>query len=643
MPPVSQVGCQAPVRTSGGFAAVGHPGAGDRGGLTVHPGPPQPAVHPHGRASGSRPDLYQVAQPVRQPQRAAAGVVLALRPPADQRILFAPGVVDLADQRGTLLPHLQHLATSGAAHTGLGDAAHRGGKPARAPGVEARALGPPTHPIRDLMSVAAGDHPIAHRADRSGQLPSEHRADVVRAAVGGAAAIAAHIHDRRVAAMRLGDHRRIERFRVVGAQQPQRRVRGDGQVQQGFVELALLQFRRSATHPHRLADTANRYRALLGAAAVPVDEVAPSRNDAGRVATDLAHVQEFDPLGVGAEGVAKGLNASRDDGDHDRLIPIDALADERQHRVQEALLTAIHQCLVPITAVSLTHSDAQRRRHSPPINSPPPRSPDQAHTIRHCAAPGWAAQLVVLPSQYCGHAPVCAGLVRFLNPQPRHPCPVGRPRPGCPTPGVHPQQVMTRCAHDRDHGLQDRTDDKDRSGTAQEEHVMGLLHRSHRHDDEPAVQRYQMREKLLAIGDDYWIENESGREGLQGQRQGGPVPADVHPGGPDGNELAKIQERKLSVRDKMNIECGGTSATVHKAMLGIRDRYTIDPDNGENLHAHGNFVDHEYEIERDGDTIATISKKWFRVRDTYGVEIGAGEDQAFILAVTVCVDEMARG
>ena len=66
-------------------------------------------------------------------------------------------------------------------------------------------------------------------------------------------------------------------------------------------------------------------------------------------------------------------------------------------------------------------------------------------------------------------------------------------------------------------------------------------------------------------------------------------------------------------------------------MLGIRDRYTIDPDNGQDLHAHGNFVDHEYEIERDGETIATISKKWFRVRDTYGVEIGAGENQAFLL------------
>ncbi|HEY5149955.1 MAG TPA: LURP-one-related family protein, partial [Mycobacterium sp.] len=89
-------------------------------------------------------------------------------------------------------------------------------------------------------------------------------------------------------------------------------------------------------------------------------------------------------------------------------------------------------------------------------------------------------------------------------------------------------------------------------------------------------------------------------------------------------------------------DCGTTEATVHEALIGIRDRYKIDVDGGQDLTAHGNFVDHEYEIERDGDTVATISKKWFRVRDTYGVEIADGENQAFLLAVTVCVDQMAR-
>jgi uncharacterized protein YxjI len=56
----------------------------------------------------------------------------------------------------------------------------------------------------------------------------------------------------------------------------------------------------------------------------------------------------------------------------------------------------------------------------------------------------------------------------------------------------------------------------------------------------------------------------------------------------------------------------------------------------------GNIVDHEYKIERKGQKIAEVSKRWFRVRDTYGIEIAPGEDDALILTAAVCIDEMAR-
>ena len=69
--------------------------------------------------------------------------------------------------------------------------------------------------------------------------------------------------------------------------------------------------------------------------------------------------------------------------------------------------------------------------------------------------------------------------------------------------------------------------------------------------------------------------------------------------------MARIQERKLTIRDKIAIERdGGTIATVHKALVGIRDRFAIDVEHGADMKAHGNIVDHEYEIERDGDTVA---------------------------------------
>ena len=93
----------------------------------------------------------------------------------------------------------------------------------------------------------------------------------------------------------------------------------------------------------------------------------------------------------------------------------------------------------------------------------------------------------------------------------------------------------------------------------------------------------------------------------------------------------------------MKIERDGhTIATVHKALVGIRDRFKIDVADGEDLHAHGNIVDHEYEIKRGDDVITTVSKKWFRVRDTYGVEVQGGEDEALMLALTVALDDMIR-
>jgi uncharacterized protein YxjI len=88
---------------------------------------------------------------------------------------------------------------------------------------------------------------------------------------------------------------------------------------------------------------------------------------------------------------------------------------------------------------------------------------------------------------------------------------------------------------------------------------------------------------------------------------------------------------------------GDTVATVKKALITpLRDRFAIEVENDDELSAKGNIVDHEYEIERDGHKVAEISKRWFRIRDTYGIEIAPGQNDALILAATVCIDEMAR-
>ena len=137
-----------------------------------------------------------------------------------------------------------------------------------------------------------------------------------------------------------------------------------------------------------------------------------------------------------------------------------------------------------------------------------------------------------------------------------------------------------------------------------------------RHPGEQAGEgsRYLLREKLLSIGDDFWIENDQGERAYKVNGKAVRFRDTFVLEDASGDEVARIQERKLSIRDKIAIERGGdTAATVRKALVGIRDRFAIDVEDGEDMMAHGNVLDHEYEIERDGDTVV--------VKDMGGTEL----------------------
>ena len=157
--------------------------------------------------------------------------------------------------------------------------------------------------------------------------------------------------------------------------------------------------------------------------------------------------------------------------------------------------------------------------------------------------------------------------------------------------------------------------------------------------------RYRMQERMLSIGDDHWIENEHGDRVFKVDGKAMRLRNTLHFEDREGQKLATIQERKARVRDTMEIEGpdGSTIATVKKAMISpIRDRYDVSVPGGDDLDVQGNIVDHEYEISADGKKIAEVSKRWFRVRDTYGVEIAPGNNDVLILAVTVAIDTISR-
>ena len=156
---------------------------------------------------------------------------------------------------------------------------------------------------------------------------------------------------------------------------------------------------------------------------------------------------------------------------------------------------------------------------------------------------------------------------------------------------------------------------------------------------------YQMREKLASIGDDFWIENNRGEKVYKVDGKALRVRQTMIFEDRSGREMAKIQERMLRIKDSMEVEdpSGRQIAMVKKALITpVRDRWTVNVRGGPDLEVKGNILDHEYTIGEGRDKVAEVSKKWFRVRDTYGVEIESGQDDILILAVTACIDQMAH-
>lgn len=156
--------------------------------------------------------------------------------------------------------------------------------------------------------------------------------------------------------------------------------------------------------------------------------------------------------------------------------------------------------------------------------------------------------------------------------------------------------------------------------------------------------RYKMRQHLISIGEDFTIEDEQGRPAFKVDGKVMRIRETFEITRMDGAEVVTVREKKLAIRDSMTLLRGGeTVATVKKALIApFGDRFNVEVAGGGDLEVKGSILDHEYEVRRGGETVARVSKSWFTLRDTYGIDIQPGQDEGLILGVVVALDEMAH-
>jgi uncharacterized protein YxjI len=157
--------------------------------------------------------------------------------------------------------------------------------------------------------------------------------------------------------------------------------------------------------------------------------------------------------------------------------------------------------------------------------------------------------------------------------------------------------------------------------------------------------RYKIRQNLISIGDDFWIENEASKKVFKVDGKVLRIRKTLIFEDAKGNKLAQIQQRLLAIKDTMVVENadGKDLAVIKKALIApFRDRWSVNFNDGPDLDVQGNILDHEYTIKQGHDKVAEISKKWFSFTDTYGVEINDGQNDILILSIAVAIDMMAH-
>jgi uncharacterized protein YxjI len=156
--------------------------------------------------------------------------------------------------------------------------------------------------------------------------------------------------------------------------------------------------------------------------------------------------------------------------------------------------------------------------------------------------------------------------------------------------------------------------------------------------------RYRMRERIFDIGEDLTVEDDRGRPAFRVDGKVLTLRKTFVLEDLDGRPLATIREPLVSLRDTVVIERPGQpTATVKHALLSLlRKRYHVELP-GEDLEVEGNIIGHEYTITRGRGTVARISKGWFQIRDSYGIEVEPGEDPALMLSIAVALESFDRG
>ncbi len=151
---------------------------------------------------------------------------------------------------------------------------------------------------------------------------------------------------------------------------------------------------------------------------------------------------------------------------------------------------------------------------------------------------------------------------------------------------------------------------------------------------------YVIRERFFSIGDDFDVLDEHGAKVFHVDGKVLSVRDKVVIEDPSGQEVASLHRHLVSLRPTYEIRIGGEKAAEvrKKLFTPFREKFTIDVPGPDDLEMKGDLLDHEYVIERGGEQVAAVSKRWLTIRDTYAVQVAAGIEPLLVIGSVLALD-----
>ena len=156
--------------------------------------------------------------------------------------------------------------------------------------------------------------------------------------------------------------------------------------------------------------------------------------------------------------------------------------------------------------------------------------------------------------------------------------------------------------------------------------------------------RYLLQERIFAMGEDFWIENERGEQIYKVDGKAFSLRNTFVLEDNAGNELLTGNSKLLSFQPTVDLtKQGRPYATITKELFTfLHQTYDITLADGTAYKADGDITNHEYAVTGPSGQVAQMSRAWFSIRDSYGVAVAPGADVPLLLAAAVCIEEISE-